>query len=206
VVKRSNEEWIAALSQPGRQRDAALEELRLLLVRGLGYALADRSNVQESDLEDFTQDALLKILAALDTFRGESRFTTWAHKIAVRVAFTELRRRRWRDVSLDGMRESGGIDVILDNVHDPAIGPEQQAMRRIILSTLRRLMQEELTDRQRQAMMAMLNGMPLEEVARRMDTNRNALYKLLHDARQRLQKRMIDEGLTPQDVLSTFEP
>lgn len=206
MVERSNQEWIAALSQPGAQRDAALEDLRLLLVRGLGYALGDRSNLRESDLEDFAQDALLKILAGLDSFRGESRFTTWAHKIAVRVAFTELRRRRWRDVSLDGLRESKGIDFIPDNVHDPAIGPEQQAMRRIILSTLRRLIQEELTDRQRQAMTAVLNGMPLEEIARRMDTNRNALYKLLHDARQRLQKGMIDEGLSPQDVLSTFEP
>lgn len=206
MVERSNEEWIAALSQPGLQRDAALEDLRRLLVRGLGYALGDRSNLRESDLEDFAQDALLKILARLDSFRGESRFTTWAHKIAVRVAFTELRRRRWRDVSLDGLRESKGIDFIPDNVGDPAIGPEQQAMRRIILSTLRRLIQEELTERQRQAMTAVLNGMPLEEVARRMDTNRNALYKLLHDARQRLQKGMIDEGLSPQDVLSTFEP
>jgi RNA polymerase sigma-70 factor (ECF subfamily) len=185
LVERSNEEWIAALSQPGPQRDAALEDLRLLLVRGLGYALGDRSNLQESDLEDFAQDALLKILAGLDSFRGESRFTTWAHKIAVRVAFTELRRRRWRDVSLDGLKESKGIDFIPDNVDDPTIGPEQQAMRRIILSTLRRLIQEDLTNRQRQAMTAVLSGMPLEEVARRMDTNRNALYKLLHDARQR---------------------
>jgi RNA polymerase sigma-70 factor (ECF subfamily) len=206
LVERSNAEWIAALSQPGPQRDAALEDLRLLLVRGLGYVLGSRSNLRESDLEDFTQDALLKILAGLDSFRGESRFTTWAHKIAVRVAFTELRRRRWRDVSLDGLRESKGIDFIPDNVDDPTIGPEQQAMRRIILSTLRRLIREDLTDRQRQAMTAVLNGMPLEEVARRMGTNRNALYKLLHDARRRLQKGMIDEGLSPQDVLSTFEP
>jgi RNA polymerase sigma-70 factor (ECF subfamily) len=201
LVERSNAEWIAALSQPGPQRDAALEDLRLLLVRGLGYALGSRSNLRESDLEDFTQDALLKILAGLDSFRGESRFTTWAHKIAVRVAFTELRRHRWRDVSLDGLRETKGIDFIPDNVDDPTIGPE-----RIILSTLLRLIQEDLTDRQRQAMTAVLNGMPLEEVARRMGTNRNALYKLLHDARRRLQKGMIDEGLSPQDVLSTFEP
>lgn len=206
MVERSNQEWLVALGQPGPQRDAALEDLRVLLVRGLGYALSDRSNVRESDLEDFAQDALLKILAGLDSFRGESRFTTWAHKIAVRVAFTELRRRRWRDVSLDGLRESTGTDFIPDILVDSAsVGPEQQAMQRIILSTLRRLIQEELTDRQRQAMTAMLKGMPLEEIARRMDTNRNALYKLLHDARQRLQKGMIDQGLSPEDVLSTFE-
>jgi RNA polymerase sigma-70 factor (ECF subfamily) len=208
LAERSNEEWIAALSQPGPEHDAALEDLSALLVRGLGYALADRSNVRESDLEDFAQDALLRILKGLHTFRGESRFTTWAHKIAVRVAFTELRRRRWRDVSLEEMSESeeGDTDFIPAKLADPSVGPERQAMRGVILETLRRLIREELTDKQRLALQAVLKGMPLEEVARRMDTNRNALYKLLHDARRRLQRRMLDEGLSAQDVLSAFEP
>ena len=107
MVERSNEQWVAALSQSSTDEyDVALEDLRVILVRGLGYALADRSNVRDNDLEDFAQDATLKILKGLHTFRGESLFTTWAHKIAVRVAFTELRRRRWRDVSLDEMTES----------------------------------------------------------------------------------------------------
>jgi RNA polymerase sigma-70 factor (ECF subfamily) len=205
MVERSNEEWVAALSQPGPQRDAALEDLRALLVRGLSYALADRSNVRESDLEDFAQDALLRILNGLHTFRGESRFTTWAQKIAVRVAFTELRRHRWRDVSLDKLTGSTDADFIPNSLADPSVGPEQQAMQRIVLSALRQLIREELTDKQRQAMEVVLRGMPLPEVAERMGTNRNALYKLLHDARQRLQKRMLDEGLSPQDVLSAFE-
>jgi RNA polymerase sigma-70 factor (ECF subfamily) len=207
LVERSNEEWIAALSQPGPEYDKALEDLRAVLVRGLGYALSDRSNVRESDLEDFAQDALLKILNGLHTFRGESRFTTWAHKIAVRVAFTELRRRRWRDVSLDEMTESreGDADFIPSSLADPSIGPEQEAMQRAILDALRRLVREELTDKQRQAMEAVLKGMPLEEVARRIDTNRNALYKLLHDARRRLQQHLQDEGLSAEDIMSAFE-
>jgi len=207
LVERSNEEWIAALSQPGAEYDAALEDLRVVLVRGLGYSLADRSNVRESDLQDFAQDAILRILNGLDTFRGESRFTTWAHKIAVRVAFTELRRRRWRDVSLDEMTESrdGDAEFIPDFLADPSIGPEQQVAQQAIVDTLRRLVREELTDKQRQAMQAVLKGMPMGEVARRMDTNRNALYKLLYDARQRLQKRMVDEGYSAQDVMSAFE-
>lgn len=207
MVERSNEEWIAALSQPGPEYDKALEDLRAVLVRGLGYALSDRSNVRESDLEDFAQDALLKILNGLHTFRGESRFTTWAHKIAVRVAFTELRRRRWRDVSLDEMTESreGDADFIPSSLADPSIGPEQEAMQRAILDALRRLVREELTDKQRQAMEAVLKGMPLEEVARRIDTNRNALYKLLHDARRRLQQHLQDEGLSAEDIMSAFE-
>ena len=200
MTKRTNEDWLETLRGP--DRDEALTELRASLVRGLSYALAGRYGVDEATIEDFSQDALLRILTRLDTFRGESRFTTWAQKIAVNVAFTELRRRRWQDVSLNGMQES---DFIPRMVADPAAGPERRATQRILLSTLRRLIAYELTDRQREAMVAIvLHGMPLEEVARRMGTNRNALYKLLHDARQRLKRRMLAEGLTPQDVLAAF--
>jgi len=44
----------------------------------------------------------------------------------------------------------------------------------------------------------------LQEAAERMGTTRNALYKLLHDARQRLQKRMMREGLSPDELLAMF--
>jgi RNA polymerase sigma-70 factor (ECF subfamily) len=212
MIERTNQEWLAALRGPGR--NGALTDLRALLVRGLGYALAGRPGVDDSALEDFVQDALLNILAGLDSFRGESRFTTWAQKIAVHVALTELRRHRWRDVSLDEMTGSTNADpstgsghrFIPDTLADPAAGPEQQAIRRMLLSTLRRIIATELTDRQRQALVAVrFHDVPLEEVARRMGTNRNALYKLLHDARQRLQKRMMAEGLSPQEMLAAFE-
>jgi len=219
MIERTNQEWLTALRGPGR--DEALADLRALLVRGLRYALASWSVVDEAILEDFAQDALLKILAGLDSFRGESRFTTWAQKIAVHVALTELRRHRWRDVSLDEMTGSldaepstalrrgpstgSGHRFIPDTLADPSAGPEQQAIQRMLLNTLRRIISTELTDRQRQALVAAyIHGMPLEEVARRMGTNRNALYKLLHDARQRLKKRMMAEGLSPQDMLAAF--
>ena len=75
-----------------------------------------------------------------------------------------------------------------------------------MISLISRIIQEELTDKQRQAMIAIgVKGMPMEEVARRMGSNRNALYKLLHDARIRLKNRLALEGLTPEDVLSVFE-
>lgn len=203
MIERTNQEWLNALHGPGR--DEALADLRALLVRGLGYALAGRPGVDDPALEDFAQEALLKTLAGLDSFRGESRFTTWAQKIAVHVALTELRRQRWRDVSLDEITGSSDTDFIPDTLADPSAGPEQQAIQRMLLSTLGRIIATELTDKQRQALVAVrVHGMPLEEVARRMGTNRNALYKLLHDARQRLKRRMMAEGLSPQDVLAAF--
>jgi RNA polymerase sigma-70 factor (ECF subfamily) len=200
---RTNQEWLDDLQGP--DRDEALADLRAVLVRGLGYSLANRSDVDAVLIEDFVQDALLKILDNLDTFRGESRFTTWAQKIAVRVAFTELRRHRWRDLSLEAIAEPQGLDFVPDFLVDPEAPPDQQAVQRLFLESLQRLIATELTDKQRQALVAVrIQGIPLEEVARRMDTNRNALYKLLHDARQRLKSRMEAEGLSPEDVLAAF--
>jgi RNA polymerase sigma-70 factor (ECF subfamily) len=68
------------------------------------------------------------------------------------------------------------------------------------------MIDEVLTDRQREAVVAViLEGMPIAEVARRMGTNQNALYKLLYDARKKLKLRMEAGGLSPQDVLAAFE-
>jgi len=206
MAERTNQEWLVELRGPGQED--ALVDLHTLLVRGLRYGLADRFSVTEADLEDFAQDALLKILAGLDSFRGESRFTTWAHKIATHVAFTELRRRRWQDVSLQDLiaRYDEG-DFTPAALTDPAFSPEQRVTQQMLVAMVQRFIAEELTDRQRQAMVAtVIGGMPLGEVAHRMGTNRNALYKLLHDARQRLKKRLLATGLSPQSVLAAFEP
>ena len=204
MVNRSNAEWLDDLRGPGRED--ALAELRVLLLRGLRHALNDRPRLGDADLEDFVQEALLKILANLDSFEGRSRFTTWAQKIAVRVALSDLRRRRWRDISIDDlMAQYDEGDFTPAVLADQAGPPDQLAAQRMLLDTVVRLIDEELTDRQRQALVAVaLAGMPLQEVADRMGTNRNALYKLLHDARQRLKRRLEDRGLTADGVLAAF--
>lgn len=198
--ERSNDQWLAALRGP--KKDEALADLRMVLIRGLRAALRGRTSGAETSVEDFVQEALIRILDNLDSFRGESRFTTWAQKICVRTAFAEMRRRRWRDVSLEESTLRHGESEIMPV--DPLPDPERVATQRTIMADFRRFIDEELTDRQRRALLAALGGMPLEEVARRMDTNRNALYKLLHDARMRLKRRMMAERLSPQDVLGAF--
>jgi RNA polymerase sigma-70 factor (ECF subfamily) len=202
MVERTNQEWLSALRGP--ERDQALADLRALLMRGLGYALAGHPDVCEADLEDFVQEALLKILAGLDSFRGESRFITWAQKIVVRIAFTEMRRRRWHDVSLEDIIEASTPELISEIMAGSASNPEKKIVQSALLNTLRQTIVEELTERQRQALVAVLHGMPLEEVARRMGSNRNALYKLLHDARQRLKNHLLARGWSLEDVLNIF--
>lgn len=203
MTERTNQEWVTTLQ--GAQADAAIADLRMVLLRGLRYGMTSY-RVTEADLEDFVQEALVKVLDNLPSFRGEARFTTWAQKVAARVALSELRRRRWRDVSLqDLMAENENADFIPAVLTDQGPDPAQIAQRSMMMEKIQRMIAEELTDKQRQAMMAVMQGgMPLQEVAERMGTNRNALYKLLHDARQRLQRRMLREGLTPDEVLAMF--
>ncbi len=206
MARRSNESWLTALRGP--EQGQALEELRALLLRGLRAGLNGRVSLERQDiLDDFVQDALVKIIDHLDDFRGESQFLTWAHKIAIRVAYSELRRLRWRDVSLeDLLPEDNDGDFTPRVLSDAAPGPETQASRRQMMAMVEQMLIEALTERQRKVMMAvMVGGMPLEEVARRMNTNRNALYKVLHDARKRMRSALREKGLSPQEILAVFE-
>jgi RNA polymerase sigma-70 factor (ECF subfamily) len=204
MKQRTNEEWLAGLR--GSERDRVIGDLRAVIVRGLKVTFAGRVRGLDETAEDLAQDALIRILNNLDSFRGESRFTTWAQRIAVRVAYTELRRRRWRDVSLQEVierHEGSGREP--DALTDRGPSPERETARNMMVETLQNFIAEELTDRQREAMIAvMFEGMPLEEAARRMETNRNALYKLLHDARKKLKKRIKAEGLSSAEVLDAL--
>jgi RNA polymerase sigma-70 factor, ECF subfamily len=198
---RTNEQWLSELRGPNP--DEALADLYNVLVRGLRAALGGRASGVDADVGDFAQEALIKIMSNLDSFRGESSFTTWAKKIAMNVALTELKRRRWRDVSLQEVldrRTAAGRGLA-----DPQQTPEQEAFQNMVLARLSGIIDEELTERQREAVVAViLEGMPIAEVARRMGTNQNALYKLLHDARKKLKRRMEAAGLSPQEVLAAF--
>src|SRR5919112_223847 len=160
--ERTNEQWLADLRGPNP--DAALADLYDLLVRGLRAALGGYRGGVDANIEDFAQEALIKITTNLDSFRGEARFTTWAQKIAMNVALTELKRRRWRDVSLQELfvrREAANREPA-----DTQLSPEQLALQNTVLQELRRMVDEELTDRQREAVVAvLLEEMPISEVA-----------------------------------------
>ena len=201
---RTNEEWLSDLR--GENQDQAIGDLTRVLKRGLIYALSSRIQTDlETQVDDFVQDAVLRILDKMDTFRGESKFTTWAQKVAVRVAFTEMRRQRWKDISIEDLLPEDSGDFTPLVLSDPSPDPEQRTSQTLMLEMVDEMLRTDLTDRQRTALMAIMHGgMPLDEVARRMDTNRNALYKLLHDARKQMRNRLAEKGLTPQEVLEVF--
>ncbi len=118
-------QWVERLTAGSEHRDAALAELRQVLSRQLTRAFRDAG---ADFIEDTVQDALLKILANIQKFDSRSRFTTWAMTIAVRMGYTELRRRRWRDVSLDQIVEQRGGDIAESNESHPQ--PHSALVRR----------------------------------------------------------------------------
>ena len=210
MTARTNEAWLSDLRSSGEAREAALEDLRSIVQKGLPYALSRWLSPDQpqfnSLVEEVTQETLLRVLDQLDSFEGRSQFTTWVHKIAVRIALTELRRKRWRDASLDELTENEDVPPPPGLLADPQAGPETSAERADMIVRVRRIIDEELTDRQRQALLLLgVQDMPMEDAARKLKTNRNALYKLLHDARLRLKNRLSMEDINAHEVLALFE-
>ncbi len=210
VSKRTNEQWLHDLKAVGPVYETAVSDLQQTLLSGLQHGLLNQVSTSAPEFstqaEDFVQEAILKILDNLDSFAGRSQFTTWAHKIAVSVALTELRRKRWQDRSLDGLMETDSGVYTPKFIADPAPLPENVAARAEMLAHVNRLITEELTEKQQAVMeKAVLQDLPTAEVARQMNMKPNAVYKMLHDARVRLKQRLAEDGLTPEEVLELFE-
>jgi len=194
--------WPEALR--ATENSAAVSALRRILLDGLRIALRERTDVDEGQLEDFTQEALLRILERLDQFAGRSRFTTWAHSIAVNTAFTELRRKRWQNVSLDVLAADGQQLSEPAALPDDALGSDEE--RRRLVGLLRKAVAEKLSAKQRTAIVCMLQEMPIDQIVELLGSNRNSAYKLLHDARCALKEYLAAEGISPEVIRTAFAP
>ncbi|MFO7540713.1 MAG: sigma-70 family RNA polymerase sigma factor [Chloroflexota bacterium] len=207
---RTNQQWLHDLRATGPDYEDALADLRQILLNGLQRGVLNRINTTapefDTQAEDFAQEALLRILDNLDNFAGRSRFTTWAHKIAASVVFTELRRKRWGDPSLNAIMETESGVYTPSFMADPTPTPDKVAERTEILQIVNRLVQEELTDKQRTALVAsVIEGQSGAEIAADMKMKANAVYKLIYDARARLKSLLAEKGLSPEEIMTTFE-
>jgi RNA polymerase sigma-70 factor (ECF subfamily) len=180
ITVRAETMWIEALQGPPAVREPALAELHALLLRAARFELR-RRGLAAADVDDLAMqaadDALIAILGKLDSFRGESRFTTWAYKFALLEAAVKARRRAWQ-----------GREVVLDDtVRDAGPTAQAQVEDRELLDAVTHAVHTSLTPHQRAVFCALaLNGVPIDVLAERMDTTRGALYKTLHDARRKL--------------------
>ena len=197
-----SQRWLDALSGEGPERATALTDLHALLLRAARYEVSRRRatlpHLRGGDFDDLAQqsadDALVAVVGKLGDYRGESRFTTWAYKFALYEAAAKLRRRAWQ-----------ARELPIEPAHWPAAASEQGRPQRDIeqaelLAALRSAIEEVLSEHQREVLVALaLNEVPVDVLAERLHSTRGALYKTLHDARQKLRRRLAEQGLQVSD-------
>src|SRR5512142_2763117 len=111
---RTNQEWLHQLQSSGASQEAAIADLRDLLLRAALYFFSrtpgDLAGLTRDEVlhraEDCAQDALISLMAHLSDFRGDSKFTTWAYKFAINTALMTARHERLKGVSLDELATS----------------------------------------------------------------------------------------------------
>jgi RNA polymerase sigma-70 factor, ECF subfamily len=189
--------WLEALSGTGREKEEALERLHALLLRASRFEIARRRNAfgagRAGELDDLAvqaaDDALMAIMSKLSTYRGESRFTTWAYKFALLEAGVKVRRRAWhgREVPLEAEGWA--------RLPDRGSSPGEDAETTELMCAVRDAIADSLTDHQREVLVAItLNDVPIDVLAERLATTRGAVYKTLHDARRKLRTRLAEDG------------
>jgi RNA polymerase sigma-70 factor (ECF subfamily) len=188
----------------GPRREAALGRLHALLLRAARFEVARRRpalpHLRGDELDDIAveaaDDALMSVLRRLDDFEGKSRFSTWVYKFALLEAAVKLRKRAWQGREVPLEPESWALFSSTDP--EPGASVEQTEL----LATLQHAIDDVLTDHQRRVLVAIaLNGVPIDVLADRLDTTRNALYKTLHDARRKLRLHLDERGLSVETWL-----
>jgi RNA polymerase sigma-70 factor (ECF subfamily) len=197
IADRESSEWLRTLSAGGAEQEAAEARLHRLLIRVAASELHRRRtqlDVSGPELDDMAYqaaaDALVSITARLGRFRGESRFTTWACKFAIFEVSAKVGRHFWRRPHLpydsedwEALPDRFGLDVA------------EAAEARELVAALRAAVEDELSERQRTAFVAIvLNGIPADALAVQLGSNRNAIYKTLFDARRKLRTALAESG------------
>jgi RNA polymerase sigma-70 factor, ECF subfamily len=190
-------EWLRSLRAKDATGQEAIARLHALLLRAARFEVARRRptlpHLRGDELEDIAteaaDDALMSVLRRLD-FRGASRFTTWAYKFALLEAAVKLRKRSWQGREIPLEPESWGL------FSSAGLEPDDEAEQNELLETLQSAIAQVLTPHQRRVLVALaVNGVPIDVLAERLNTNRGALYKTLHDARRKLRAHLRERGL-----------
>jgi RNA polymerase sigma-70 factor (ECF subfamily) len=191
--------WARALKATGAERDLALGRLHDLLLRG-AYSEAGRrrarySEIDGAELDDICRqaadDAVVAVTRKLDSYRGTSRFTTWAYGFVVLEVSVKLRRHAWRG----GAIPTADDDATWDRLATRGTAAQAKVESAELLRALRLAVGEELSQRQREVFVAVaLNDVQIDVVAEQLRSTRGAVYKVLHDARRKLRLRLEREG------------
>jgi RNA polymerase sigma-70 factor, ECF subfamily len=195
--------WLRVLAETGPRREAALARLHELLVRvarAEARRRGPRVRITGPELDDLAYqaaaDAVMAVTGKLGQFRGESRFTTWACKFAIFEVSAKIGRHFWRHPTVP--LDAEDWDRLPDRF---GLEPARESEWRDLLAALRRAVDDELTPRQREVFVAIvLNGVPLDTLVIELGSSRNAIYKMVFDARRKLRAALVAGGYLGQDT------
>jgi RNA polymerase sigma-70 factor (ECF subfamily) len=191
------DEWVRVLSAAGVERERAtarLHEMLLRIARAETRRRSGRLRISGPELDDLAHqaaaDAVIAIIAKIGEFRGESRFTTWAYKFVVFEVSGKIGRHFWRNPAAP--LEAGDWDRLPERF---GLDPARESEWRDLLRALQRAIEQELTEHQRHVFTAVvLDGVPLDALAVKLGSTRNALYKTIFDARRKLRASLVANG------------
>jgi RNA polymerase sigma-70 factor, ECF subfamily len=212
---RTNEEWLHDLRENGMAQGNAIADLQSILLRAVLYFfnrnLGDFRGLAREDIlqlaRDCAQEALISVLNHLSDFRGDSKFTTWAYKFAINTALIAVRHTRWKDVSLDQLflSEDGAFSKWVIQNRSSAVVPDKSVMQGEVCQVIQEVLERDLTDKQRRVLLLIVfNEVPMDEVVHQLQTNRNAIYKMLHVARHKLKSGLEARGFEIGETLALF--
>jgi RNA polymerase sigma-70 factor (ECF subfamily) len=190
-----SDEWVASLRDGCR--DTAVAQLHELLLRVARSEVRRRNaggQITGPELDDLAYqaaaDAVLLVTSRIDEFRGESRFTTWAYKFVVFEVSTKLGRHFWKHRSAPS--HAPEWDRLPDRLGMP---PAEAAEFEDLIAAVRAATETCLTPKQREVFIAIVvEGVPLDALVIRMGATRNAIYKVMFDARQKLRRELANQG------------
>lgn len=197
--------WIAALDDVGTVRNEALACLHEMLLKVAiheAYRRGPMFRIGGPELNDLAHqaadDAMVAVLGKLDTFRGESRFSTWAYRFVVLEVSNKLGRHFWLKPSahLDAedwerLPERFGSDPLVESEY------------RELAAAVRHAIAETLTDHQRRFFVAIVvNEVPMDAMVSQSGLKRGAIYKAVFDARRKIRTHLAANGYLDGEPMS----
>lgn len=186
--------WVRELSPGSPDYEAACRRLYAML-----FKIARRETVRRSpilrltgpELEDLAHqsaaDALMRITGKIGEFRGDAQFKTWAFKFVILEVSTKVGRHFWRDRRV--LPDGGETDRAPAAAGDE---PLHQVEANQLRTALGDAIENALTERQRTVFVALaIDNVPMDALAAELDTNRNAIYKTMFDARRNIRAHLV---------------
>lgn len=148
------------------------------------YSIARGVMRNESDAADMTQEAFIRLLRSLHTYRGDTKFTTWLYRLVMNVCLDELRRRGHPVQSLDRVEEGGASIDPPDK--DPWSQPESWTDAAETVAEVRTALAELATPQRLALTLFYFDDMRYEDIAQVMDVPLNTVKSHIRRAKERL--------------------